>query len=128
MAADEVETAQSEGGPSTVANEAFEAGAVVGLDPDRGVEAEPTAVVPGEHVLRVVGFQETLAASRAALLMVARSAPRRETARPSNEAKLSSMNVPENPGANRVLEPFEELGCETGGLVEADAAHYRIVS
>jgi len=62
-----------------------------------------------------------VAASRAALLVVAWSASRRETARPSNEAELSSMNVAEDPLSHGVLEAVQELGCETSGLVEADA-------
>ena len=45
-AADEVEAVEGEGAPRAVANEAFEAGTVGGLDADAGVEAEPTAVVP----------------------------------------------------------------------------------
>ena len=50
-----------------------------------------------------------------------RSAPIRVSARPSNDAKLSSKNVAEDPGADSVLEPFEELGAEAGGFVETEA-------
>lgn len=87
-----MEALQGEGRPSTVPDEAFEAGAVVGLDADGGVEAEPATVVPGEHVLGIVGLQEAVAAE-----------------------------VSEHPRPHGVLEAVEELGRETGGFVEAEA-------
>ena len=77
-------------------------------------------MIPGEHVFRVVGLQEAMATSRAAHLSVAQSAPNRGYARPSSDAKLSSKNVAENPGADSVLEPSEELGAEAGGFVEVE--------
>jgi len=49
-AADEVEALEGERRPGAVADQALEAGAIGSLDPDRGVEAEPTAVIPAEHV------------------------------------------------------------------------------
>ena len=49
-------------------------------------DLQPSAVVPGEHVLGVMGFQQAVAAK-----------------------------VTKDPLADGVLEPFEELGCETGG-------------
>ena len=42
-------------------------------------------------------------------------------ARPSNEAKLSSMNVAQHPFSPGVLEALQELGGESGGFVEAEA-------
>lgn len=78
--------------PGTVANEALEAGSVGGLDADAGVEAEPTNVIPGEHILGFVGFQEGVAGE-----------------------------VAEHPFSDGVLEAFQELGGEGGGFVEAEA-------
>jgi hypothetical protein len=45
-----VEPVEREGRPGTVSDEALEAVAVVPLDADRGVDAEPTRTLPGEHV------------------------------------------------------------------------------
>ena len=47
-AADEVESVQGEGTPGTIPDEAFEAGAVGGLDADAGIEAEPRRPSPLE--------------------------------------------------------------------------------
>jgi hypothetical protein len=52
-AADEVEALEGKRRPGAVADQALEAGAVGGLDADIGVKAEPTAVIPAEHVLGV---------------------------------------------------------------------------
>ncbi len=41
------------------ADQALEAGAVVGLDADGAVEAETTGAAPGPHVGGLVGFEET---------------------------------------------------------------------
>ena len=60
-AADEVEPVESEGRPGTIPNEPFQSLAVGGLDADAGIEAEPAAVIPAEHVLSVVGLQEAVA-------------------------------------------------------------------
>jgi hypothetical protein len=60
-AVDEVEAVESERGPGAVADQAVEADSVMALDTDAGVEARPTAVIPAEHVLGVVGLQEALA-------------------------------------------------------------------
>jgi hypothetical protein len=89
-AADEVESLQREGGSGAVPDKAFEAGAVGGLDADAGVQAEPAAVIPGQHVLGLVGLQEAVAG-----------------------------HVAENPPSDRVLEALQELGGEGGGFVEA---------
>jgi hypothetical protein len=43
------------------ANESLQPVAVGSLDADAGVQAEPTAVFPAQHVLGVVGFQEAMA-------------------------------------------------------------------
>jgi hypothetical protein len=94
-AADEVETFESEGGPGAIADQPFEAGPVGGLDADAGVEAEPAAVIPGEHVLDVVGLEEVVAAI-----------------------------MPQDAGTDGVLEALEELGGEGGGLVEAEAGFW----
>jgi hypothetical protein len=91
-AADEVKAAQSERGPGAVADQALEAGSVVGLNVNAGVEAKTTTVLPGEHILGFVGLQDPLAA-----------------------------NVAEDPLSDRMLEALQELGRESGGFVEADA-------
>jgi hypothetical protein len=90
--ADQVKTVESERGPRTVADQPFEAFAVGGLDPDAGVEAEAATVLPVEHVLGLVSFQEAVAAS-----------------------------VPQHPLSDRVLEASQELGGEAGGLVKTEA-------
>jgi hypothetical protein len=72
---DEVETVEGERRPGTIADEAFEARAIGGLDADTPIQTEPAAVLPGEHVLGLVGLQEAVAAK-----------------------------VPEDPGADGVLE------------------------
>jgi hypothetical protein len=60
-ATDEVETVKSEGGPGAIPNEPFQSLSVGSLDTDAGMEAEPAAVIPAEHVLGVVGVQEAVA-------------------------------------------------------------------
>jgi len=87
--ANEVEAAKGERGPGAISDQALEAGAVGGLDTDRGVEAKSTAVVPGEHVVCLVGLQKTLAAE-----------------------------VTKDPLSDRMLEALQELGGEIGGFVE----------
>jgi hypothetical protein len=77
------------------ADEPLEAGAVGGLDTDAGVQAEPTAVIPGQHVLGVVGLQEAVAAE-----------------------------VPQHPFSHSVLEALQELVGEGGGFVEAEAGFW----
>jgi hypothetical protein len=44
------------------ADEPFQSFPVGSLDADTGVAAKPTAVLPGEHVLGVVGLQEAVTA------------------------------------------------------------------
>ena len=58
--ADEVEAFESEGRPGAITNQPFEPLSVLSFDADAGIEAEPTAVIPGEHVLGVVGFKQDL--------------------------------------------------------------------
>jgi hypothetical protein len=60
-AANQVEAVEGERTPGTVAKEPLEAGPVGGFDADAPVQTEPAAVLPSEHVLSVVGFQETVA-------------------------------------------------------------------
>ena len=91
-AIDEMEAFEGEGSPGTIADQALESDPVGGLDPNAGVEAEPTTVIPAEHVLSVVGFQEAVAAK-----------------------------VAEDPASDRVLETLQELMGEGGGFVEAKA-------
>jgi hypothetical protein len=91
-ATDQVEAVESEGGPGAVSNQPLEALAVGGLDTDTGVEAESTTVIPCEHVLGVVGFQEAV-----------------------------TTGMSENPFADGKLEALQELVGESGGFVEAEA-------
>jgi len=53
---DQVASVEGEGWAGTIPNRVFEAGPVSSFYADAGVEAEPAAVVPGEHVLGLVGF------------------------------------------------------------------------
>jgi hypothetical protein len=95
--ADQVEAFEGERWPGAIPDETLEARAVRGLDADAPVQAEPSTVIPVEHVFRVVGLQEAMA-----------------------------TKVAEDPGADGVLEPFEELGAEAGGFVEVEATGWRI--
>ncbi len=90
-----MEPFESEGRPGAVANEAFQPVTVGGFDKDAAVEAEPTTVIPGEHVLGLVAFQEAVAGT-----------------------------VAENPPSNRVLEMFQEFAGEGGGFVETEAGFW----
>jgi hypothetical protein len=65
-AADEMEPFECEGRSGAIAKEALQSVAVCGLDADAGVEAKAATVLPGEHVLSLVGLQEAVAASRVA--------------------------------------------------------------
>ncbi len=57
MIAVAVEAVESEGGSRTIPDQPLEAGAVGGLDANAGVQTEPTAVIPGEHVFNALkGF------------------------------------------------------------------------
>jgi hypothetical protein len=89
--ADQVESVEGERRPSTMPDEPLEAGAVGSLDTDAGVEAEPATVIPAEHVLGVVGLQEAVAAEPSGLGGDGAERSEKHPARPSNEAKLSSM-------------------------------------
>ena len=84
-----MESLESEGRPGTVADQALEAGSVMALDTDAGVEAKTTTVIPGEHILGFVGLEEAVAPKMA-----------------------------EDSFADRVLEALQELGREIGGFVE----------
>jgi hypothetical protein len=59
--ADQAESVEGEGRPGAVANEPLEAGTVGRLDTDAGVQAEPAAMVPTEHVVGLLGLQEAMA-------------------------------------------------------------------
>ena len=83
---------ESEGRPGTVADQALEAGSVGGLDTDAGVEAKTTTVIPAEHILGFVGFEEAMATKMA-----------------------------EDSFAYRMLEALQELGGEIGSFVEVEA-------
>jgi hypothetical protein len=49
------------GRTSAVADETLQAGAVGGRDADAGVQAEPTAVIPGQHTPGLVGLHRASA-------------------------------------------------------------------
>ena len=54
-----LEPFEGEGRTGTVAQESFESGTVTGRDVDRGIDAEPTGGLPGEHVIGDVTFEQT---------------------------------------------------------------------
>jgi hypothetical protein len=87
-----VEPFESEGRPGTIANEPLEPLSVGGLDTDAGVQAESTAMIPAEHILSVVEFQEAVAGK-----------------------------VAEDSLSDGVLEALQESVGEGGGFVEAEA-------
>jgi hypothetical protein len=91
-AADEVESVEGKRRPGAIADEPLESRAVSGLDTDTRIQTEPAAAIPGEHVLGVVRLQEAVAAK-----------------------------VAQDPLPHGVLEALQELGCEAGGFVEAEA-------
>jgi hypothetical protein len=91
-AADQVEAVEGEGPPCTVADEPFQSLSVGRLDTDAGVQTEPTAVIPGEQILGLVGLQEAVA------------------------GKVAEHSLPD-----RVLETLQELASEGGGFMEAEA-------
>jgi len=90
-ATDEVETVEGKRWPGAIPNQPFQPLPVGGLDADAGIEAEPTSVIPGEHVFGLVGFQEVVTAK-----------------------------VAEHPFTDGVLEVLQELGGEGGGFVETE--------
>jgi hypothetical protein len=96
--ADQVEAVEGEGGPGAVSDELLEAGAVGSLDTDTGVQAKAAPVIPGQHILGLVGLQEAVAAR----------APR--------EAWSA-----EDPSSHKVLKALKELVGEGGDFVEAKA-------
>jgi hypothetical protein len=57
-----MEAVEGEGSPGTIPNEPLESGPVGSLDADAGIEAEPPTVIPGQHILGLVGLQEAVAA------------------------------------------------------------------
>jgi hypothetical protein len=91
-AADQVEAVEGKRRPGTVANEALQSGPVGGLDADACIQTEPAAVIPGEHILGLVGFQEAVTAE-----------------------------VPQDPFTDGMLEALQELKGEGCGFVEAEA-------
>ena len=93
--ADQVESVEGERLPSTVPDEPFQSGSVGGLDADAGVQDEPTAVIPGQHILGVVGLQEAVA-----------------------------PEVPRHTFSHGVLEALQELVGEGGGFVETEAGFW----
>ena len=90
-AANQVEPVEGERTPGTVADEALQTGAVGGLDADAGVQAKAAAVIPREHILCLMGFQEAVASE-----------------------------VAEDPFSHRVLEALQELVGESRSCVEAE--------
>ena len=92
---------QDQRSASVPADQPFQAFAVGGLDADAPVEAKAAAVLPAQHVLGVVGFQEGVA-----------------------------EHVADDPGTDRVLETFQELVGEGRGFVEAEGVglHSRITA
>ena len=60
---------------------------------DAPIQNEPATVIPGQHVLGLVGLQEAVAAK-----------------------------MPQEPGTDRVLEALEESGGESGGLVKVETS------
>ncbi|MCJ7627524.1 MAG: hypothetical protein MUO50_03950, partial [Longimicrobiales bacterium] len=59
---DEVEAFESKRRSGAIPNQPFEAGPVGGFDTNASIQAEPAAVVSGQHVVRVMGLQEAVAA------------------------------------------------------------------
>jgi hypothetical protein len=94
-AADQAEPFESKRWSGTIPNQPFQPLPVGGLDADAGVEAEPTTVIPGEHVLGVVGLEEAVA-----------------------------DHVAEDPFSHRVLEALQELVGESCGFVETEAGFW----
>jgi hypothetical protein len=90
-AADQVEPFEGEGWPGTVTDQPLQSFAVCGLDTDTGVQAEPAAVIPRQHVFGFVGLQEAVAAE-----------------------------VAEDSYSDRVLETLQELVGESRGFVETE--------
>jgi len=90
--ADQVEPFESKRWSGTIPNQPFQPLPVGGLDADAGVQAEPTTVIPAQHILGLVGLQEAVAAE-----------------------------VAEDPVSDRVLEALQELVGESRGFVEAEA-------
>ena len=90
-AARRVESFQREGRPSTVTEQPFDAGSVLALDANGGIDAEPTGALPGQHAVGV-GFVEQAVA----------------------------VEVAQHATLHDVLEFMPVLGNEPGGLMEAD--------
>jgi hypothetical protein len=87
----EMKAVEGKGPPGAITNQSLKAGPVGGFDPDAPVQTESTPVIPAEHILGVVGLEEAMA-----------------------------LKMPEDPGADRVLEALDELGREGRGFVEAE--------
>ncbi len=59
LGVDLAQTCQREGRPGTLAQQTFQAVAVVGCDAHRGVDREAPTVVPGRHGLRLCWLQQS---------------------------------------------------------------------
>jgi hypothetical protein len=90
-----MEPLEGEGRPGAEAQGTFQSSPVGGLDADAAVETEPAAVIPGEHVLGIVGLQKAVA-----------------------------PKTPQDPGTDRVLEGLQEFLDEGCGLVEAEVGSW----
>jgi hypothetical protein len=100
-AADQMEPFESEGRPGTIPNQPFQPLPVGSLDADAGVQAEAATVIPAEHVLGVVGFQEAV----------------------SDRAPREAWST-EDPLSDRVLKALQESAGEGCGFVEAEAGFW----
>ena len=77
--------------PGAIPNQPFEPLTVGGLDMNASIQTDPSAVLPSEHVLGVVGLQEAVA-----------------------------DHVAEDPFPDCVLEALQDLTGEGGSFVEAE--------
>jgi hypothetical protein len=92
---DEMKAVEGEGSPGTIADQALESGPVGSLDADAGVQAKTATVIPAEHILGLVGFQEAVA-----------------------------PEVAEHSTSHEVLEALQEFVGEAGGFVESEAGFW----
>jgi hypothetical protein len=60
-AADQVEPFEGEGWSGTITNQPLQSFTVGGLDANAGVEAKAATVLPAQHIIGFVGFQEAVA-------------------------------------------------------------------
>jgi hypothetical protein len=59
MRIDRLQLLQGERWAGAVSQQPFEPGPVIGLDPNRGIDRETTAVVPLSHLFRIILFEIT---------------------------------------------------------------------